>query len=356
MKPRRRNQTRKVTAGSLPIGGRAPVSVQSMTKTDTRDVRRTLLQIRRLIKAGCELIRIAVPDREAAEALFRIRPRVDVPIAADIHFKADLALMAIDAGVDKLRINPGNIREKKKVARIAERAAKAGIPIRIGVNAGSISREMREKFGGPTPRAMVESALSHIRLLESLGFHDLVVSLKASDIERTVRAYRLLARRVAYPLHLGITEAGGIMDGTVKSAVGIGILLHEGLGNTIRVSLTGDPVEEVRVGIRILKSLGLRKIGPEIISCPTCGRCRTDIQAVLRDVERGAASIRKNLTIAVMGCEVNGPGEAREADIGMAGAAGGAVIFKKGRILKKIKGKNTASVFLKEIRKMADED
>jgi (E)-4-hydroxy-3-methylbut-2-enyl-diphosphate synthase len=327
-----------------------------MTKTDTRDVRRTLLQIRRLIRAGCELVRIAVPDREAALALARIRSRVDIPIAADIHFNAELALMAVDAGVDKLRINPGNISEKKKVALIARRAAEAGIPIRIGVNAGSLGKAVRKKFGGATPAAMVESALSHIRILESHGFRDVVVSLKASDIDRTIRAYRLLSRRVDYPLHLGITEAGGVMDGTVKSAIGIGLLLHEGLGNTLRVSLTGDPVEEVRVGFRILKALGLRDLGPEIISCPTCGRCRTDLLPLLREVEKGVSAIGKKLTIAVMGCEVNGPGEAREADIGIAGTAEGAVIFKRGKILKKIRGKRPGPLFLKEVRKMAEEE
>ena len=340
-------------AGRLEIGGHAPVSVQSMTKTDTRDIGRTLRQIRRLVKAGCELVRIAVPDREAALALRTIISRVDIPIAADIHFNPDLALMAIDAGADKIRINPGNIREKKKLSIVVRRAKEAGIPIRIGVNAGSLSRDMRKRFGGATPEAMVESALSHIQILESLDFHDIVVSLKASDIDRTVKAYQLLAKKAPYPLHIGITEAGGVPEGTVKSAIGIGLLLHHGLGNTVRVSLTGDPVEEVRVGYRILKALGLRRIGPEIISCPTCGRCRIDLLPLLHRVEKEASAIDADLTIAVMGCEVNGPGEAKEADIGIAGTSKGAVIFKKGKILRQVGRTNLAARFVDEIKKMA---
>jgi len=347
--------TRPLQVGGVAVGGGAPVSVQSMTNTDTRDVAATGAQIRALADAGCEIVRCAVPDAAAAAALTAIRAAAPVPLIADIHFDHRLALTAIDAGIDGLRINPGNIGESWKVRELVAACSERGIPIRIGVNAGSLEKELLARYGHPTAEAMVASALGHIRLLEDLGFHAIKVSLKASDVRRTVEAYRLLAQQVDYPLHVGITEAGTHWAGTIKSAVGIGALLLDGIGDTIRVSLTGDPVEEVRVGWEILKALGLRQRGPVFISCPTCGRCQIDLQTVAEEVERRLHDLPAPLTIAVMGCVVNGPGEAREADLGLAGGAGQGLIFKRGEVLRKVAQAEMADVLVAEAWRMAEE-
>ena len=318
-----KKRTRAIHLGKVQIGGGAPVSVQAMTKTDTRNTGLTVRQIRRLEREGCEIVRVAVPDMEAARNLGSIRRGIGIPLVADIHFDYRLALEALRQGVDGLRINPGNIGGADRVKAVVEAARERSVPIRIGVNTGSLSKRILKAYKHPTPEAMVESALEHIRLLEKLGFFDIKVSLKSSDLLDTVRAYRLLHRRVNYPLHLGITAAGPTFSGTVKSSIGIGMLLAEGIGDTIRVSLTGSPVEEVRVGREILKALKLRPRGPEIISCPTCGRCRINLIGMAKAVERELATLPRDLTIAVMGCAVNGPGEAREADLGIAGGKGG---------------------------------
>ncbi len=332
--PRRR--TRPVRIGDVTVGGGAPVAVQSMTNTDTRDVAATAGQVRRLREAGCEIVRLAVPDREAAEALGAIRRRVDLPLIADIHFDHRLALAALEAGVDGLRLNPGNIGARWKVEEVVRAARERRVPIRIGVNAGSLERDLLGRHGGPTPQALVESALGHIRILEDLGYREIKVSLKGSHVLPTVEAYRLLAGRCEYPFHVGITEAGTPLRGSVKSGVGLGILLWLGLGDTVRVSLTGDPVEEVRVAYWILGSLDLRRRGVELISCPTCGRTRVGLVELATRVEERLAHIREPLTVAVMGCEVNGPGEARGADVGVACGKGVGLIFRRGRVVRKV--------------------
>ena len=334
MNPRR--FTREVRVGPVYIGGNHPVSIQSMTNTDTRDRQSTLEQIRRLGEAGCEMIRLAVPDGEAAAQLKYYVQNSTVPLVADIHFDHTLALEAIEAGIGKLRINPGNIGDAGRVRILAAKAGERGIPIRIGVNSGSLETDLLEKHHGPTPEAMVESALRHIRLLEDEKFQDIVISLKASSVLTTVEAYRLLAKECAYPFHIGITEAGTWFKGSIRSAAGLGILLWEGLGDTLRVSLTGDPVREVEVGREILQALGLRNFGATVVSCPTCGRCRIDLADLAEKVEAMVTGIQKPLKIAVMGCAVNGPGEAREADLGVAGGKGEGLIFRKGRIVKKV--------------------
>ncbi|TLM66139.1 MAG: flavodoxin-dependent (E)-4-hydroxy-3-methylbut-2-enyl-diphosphate synthase [Deltaproteobacteria bacterium] len=348
--------TRQLHVGSVAIGGGAPVSVQSMTNTDTRDVTATLAQIRALSDAGCEIVRCAVPDREAAVALGAIRRDSPVPLIADIHFDYQLALAVLDGGIDGLRLNPGNIGARWKVEEVVRACRDRQVPIRIGVNAGSLEKELLEKYGHPTAAAMAESALGHIRILEELNYREIKVSLKASDVRRTVGAYRLLAAQVDYPLHIGITEAGTTWAGTVKSAVGLGALLIDGLGDTLRVSLTGDPVEEVRVGWEILKSLDLRERGPVFVSCPTCGRCQIDLIPVAEEVERRLHDLPKKLTVAVMGCAVNGPGEAREADIGIAGGKGEGLLFRKGEIVRKVPADRLADVLVEEARKMAEEE
>jgi (E)-4-hydroxy-3-methylbut-2-enyl-diphosphate synthase len=335
--------------GSVKIGGDAPVSVQSMTKTDTRDVRRTVAQIRRLEKAGCEIIRVAVVDQEAARAIEEIKKKIHIPLIADIHFHHRLALEALKAGADGLRINPGNIGGKDRLKAIVLEAKGRNVPIRIGVNAGSLEKELLMRFGGVTAEAMVESALRSIDWMEGLGFHLLKVSLKASDVPRTLEAYRLFSMKSDYPLHVGITEAGRGMGAIVKSSIGIGFLLAEGIGDTLRVSLTGDPVEEVRVGYEILRALRIRKKGVEIISCPTCGRCEVDISQIVSRVEKGIQRVTTPLTVAVMGCVVNGPGEAKEADVGIAGGKGSGVLFRKGKIVAKVKEKDFVKVLLDEI-------
>ena len=338
-----------VNCGGVQIGGGAPVVVQSMTNTDTRDVIATLNQIEALYKAGCEVVRCAVPDADAAEALSVICEKSPMPVIADIHFDYKLALQSVANGVACLRINPGNIGEEWKVREVVSACSDKSVPIRIGVNAGSLEREILEKFGHPTAEAMVASARRHIDILEKMNFDQMKISMKASDVLRTVESYLLLAKDVRYPLHIGITEAGTPWAGAIKSSVGLGILLAEGIGDTLRVSLTGDPVEEVRVAWEILKSLGLRKRGAELISCPTCGRCQMNLEKVAVEVEKGLRDITVPIKVAVMGCAVNGPGEAREADIGIAGGKGEGLLFINGEIVKKIPEENMAELLLQEI-------
>lgn len=331
-----RRKTRQIQVGKVKIGGDAPISVQSMTNTRTDDAAATLRQIGELAAAGCEIIRCAVPDMAAAEGLKRIVSESPIPVIADIHFDYKLALAAIDAGVDGLRLNPGNIGGNDRVAAVVDAAKKRNIPIRIGVNAGSLPKDLLEKYGHPTAEALVEAAWRHIHILEEMDYRNIKVSLKAHDVPLTVAAYRLLASQCDYPLHVGITEAGTINSGIIKSAVGIGTLLAEGIGDTIRVSLTGDPVREVKVAYDILKSLGLREYGPTLISCPTCGRTKINLEKLALEVERRLGKISEPITVAVMGCVVNGPGEAREADVGIAGGINEGLIFKKGVVLKKV--------------------
>ncbi len=325
-----RRPTRQVNVGKVAVGGGAPVSVQSMTNTDTRDAEATLAQIGRLEAAGCDIVRVAVPDREAADALPAIKAGTALPLIADIHFDHRLALAAVEAGVDGLRINPGNIGDETRVREVAAAAATAGIPIRVGVNAGSIDRALIERYGGPTPQAMVESALSEVGWLEKAGFSDIKISVKASSVPTTVEAYRALSRETDHPLHVGVSEAGPRWSGTIKSALGIGILLAEGIGDTIRVSLSADPAEEVKVGRRILSDLGLVPHGVEIISCPTCARTCIDVVELSNVLEERLAGLDRHLKVAVMGCAVNGPGEAREADIGIAGGRTRGLLFRAG--------------------------
>lgn len=338
--------------GSLIIGGDAPISVQSMTNTDTRDVSATISQIKRLQSAGCELIRIAVPDMQSASVLGEIKAGISIPLVADIHFDHKLALKAIEQGVDKLRINPGNIGDHEKIKAVVESAMKNGVPIRIGVNSGSLEKDLLEKYGHATSEAMVESAMKHVAILENMGFYDIAISLKASDPLRTIETYKLIADRVDYPLHLGVTEAGTAFAGSIRSAVGIGVLLSEGIGDTIRVSLTDDPVQEVRAGYEILKSLGLREHGITIVSCPTCGRTQIDIVKIAREVESKLADIEKPIKIAIMGCIVNGPGEAKEADIGIAGGKKLGLLFKKGKKIRTIPEEELVDVLVNEVKSM----
>lgn len=347
----KRKMTKKVQVGSVAIGGDAPITVQSMTNTDTRDVKATVRQILQLEETGCEIVRIAIPDMEAAQAVSEIKKNIHIPLVADIHFDYRLALECIDRGADKIRINPGNIGSKERVREVVKQAKQRGIPIRIGVNSGSIEKELLEKYGSPTAEAMVESALRHVSLLEEHGFNDIVVSLKASNVPMMIEAYRLASTKMHYPLHLGVTEAGTIWAGTIKSSIGIGSLLTDGIGDTIRVSLTGKPEEEVKVGIQILKSLGLRKSGVELISCPTCGRCQINLINIANQVEQRLQNHKKNIKVAVMGCAVNGPGEAREADIGIAGGNGVGLIFKKGEIIKKVPEEELLDALMHEIEK-----
>jgi (E)-4-hydroxy-3-methylbut-2-enyl-diphosphate synthase len=346
-----RRKTRPVRVGSVQIGGDATISVQSMTKTTTTDIDGTVAQIRELAVAGCDIIRCAVPDESAAKALARIIPQVQIPVVADIHFNYRLALLALESGVHKIRINPGNIGERKRVETVLRACAEKSVPIRIGVNAGSIESHILEKAGHSSATAMVESALYHIGICEEYGFRDVVISLKASDVRMMIDAYRKLARLVDYPFHLGVTEAGPVWSGTVKSAVGIGTLLAEGIGDTIRVSLTGDPAEEVRAAKEILKSLHLRETGVTIISCPTCGRLETPaLVDIVKDLETRVADIRKNITVAVMGCAVNGPGEAREADIGVACGRNEALLMIRGKVAGKIPATQIVDRLYREIK------
>jgi (E)-4-hydroxy-3-methylbut-2-enyl-diphosphate synthase len=344
-----RKKTRQIFLGTVKIGGYAPVSVQSMTKTDTRDIRKTVRQIRQLETAGCEIIRVAVVDEEAAAAIGEIKKKIHIPIIADIHFNYRLALKALASGADGLRINPGNIGGRDRLKTVVTEAKARSVPIRIGVNAGSLDKRLLDHFGGATPEAMVSSALQSIGWMEDLGFDLIKVSLKASDVPRTVEAYRLFSKKSDYPLHLGITEAGKGSGAIVKSSIGIGLLLHEGIGDTLRVSLTGDPVEEVRVGYDILRALKIRQQGVEIISCPTCGRCNVDLTHLVDKIAKNVHNIPTPLTVAIMGCVVNGPGEAREADVGIAGGKGAGVLFKKGQIVRKIKEAHFEEVLMNEI-------
>ncbi len=349
----RRKQTKQITLGGITIGGGAPVAVQSMCNTDTRDPKSTLEQIGRLEQAGCEIVRLAVPDAHAAKVIGAIRKGTSLPLIADIHFDYRLALEAVKQGVDGLRINPGNIGGKEKVSEVVRACRdRGGIPIRIGVNAGSLEKHLLEKYGHPTPEAIVESAFGHLRILEELNYTSIKVSLKASDVMTTVAAYRLFSEQSDYPLHIGISEAGTLFSGTVKSSVGLGILLAEGIGDTMRVSLTADPAEEVRVAYEILKSLKIRQRGVNIISCPTCGRTEIDIISLAQEVEKRLAHVREPLTVAVMGCVVNGPGEAREADVGIAGGKGVGLLFKHGEILKKFDEKELADVLIHEVEEI----
>jgi (E)-4-hydroxy-3-methylbut-2-enyl-diphosphate synthase len=347
-----RRKTRAVRVGRLTIGGDAAIVVQSMTKTDTREVGKTVEQIQQMEAAGCEIVRLAVPDLEAAEALPEIRKRCPGSIlVSDIHFQYKFALMALDAGVDKLRINPGNIGEADKVRLVVRSAQDRKVPIRIGVNAGSLERRLLEKYGYPTPEAMVESALYHIGILEELGFADTIISLKASNVRLCVAAYRLLAKQVDYPFHLGITEAGTQFTGTVKSCVGMGMLLAEGIGDTIRVSLATDPVEEVRVAYEMLKALELRSRGPVVIACPTCGRLEVDLFKIAAEIEQATAHIKMPLSLAVMGCAVNGPGEAREADLGVAAGRGNGMIYREGKAIRRVSEEEIVPALLEEIER-----
>jgi (E)-4-hydroxy-3-methylbut-2-enyl-diphosphate synthase len=351
--PLKRYHTKKIWLGKVAVGGDAPISVQSMTKTDTRDVVATVEQILALQKVGCEIIRSAVPDMQAAESLGAIKQSINIPLVADVHFDYRLALKAIEEGVDAIRFNPGNIGSEDRVKVLVDAAGSKRIPIRIGVNGGSLEKDLLEKYGSPTPEAMVESALRHVELLEKFGFTDMKISLKASDVPRTLDAYRLIAKKVEYPLHVGITEAGTIKTGTIKSAVGLGILLAEGIGDTLRVSLTGSPLEEVHVGYEILKSLSLRERGPIVTSCPTCGRTEVDLVSLANQVEQRLAHLTYPLHVAVMGCVVNGPGEAQEADIGVAAGKGSGLIFKQGEVLGKFSEHELLDVFCREAEKLA---
>lgn len=344
--------SRVVKVGNLLIGGGNPIVIQSMTNTTTSDVEATVNQIKKLEAAGCQMVRMTINNEEAAKAIGEIKKRVDVPLCADIHFDYKLALLAIENGIDKLRINPGNIGSDENIKAVVEKAKEKNIPIRIGVNSGSIEKHILEKYGKPTADGMVESAMYHINLLEKNRFNDIVVSLKASNVKMMVEAYRKISKLVDYPLHLGVTEAGTAFQGTVKSAIGIGALLVDGIGDTIRVSLTEDPVEEIKVAKEILKVLGLIEAGVEIVSCPTCGRTEIDLIGLAKKVEKEFENENRKIKIAVMGCVVNGPGEAREADYGVAGGKGVGVLFKKGQIVKKV----DESEILIELKKLIMED
>lgn len=344
-----RKETRGIKLGEIMIGANSPIIIQSMTNTDTKNIKTTVEQINKLTKAGCEIVRVAVPDMESAMAITKIKEQISIPLVADIHFDYRLALCAIANGVDKLRINPGNIGDISRVREVVNAAKEKNIPIRIGVNGGSLEKDLLAKYGGVTPEALVESASRHIEILEHQDFKDIIVSMKASNVPLCTKAYTLFAEKYNYPLHVGITEAGTLYSGTIKSAVGLGAILSRGIGDTIRVSLTTDPVEEIKCARQILQSLGIRSFGVEVISCPTCGRTKVDLIRLAEEVERLTAHIDQHITIAVMGCVVNGPGEAREADIGIAGGNGVGLIFKKGEIIKKVKEEELLNELMKQI-------
>jgi (E)-4-hydroxy-3-methylbut-2-enyl-diphosphate synthase len=350
-----RRETRPVKVGNIQIGGNDQVVIQSMTTTKTHDVKATVEQIRRLEEAGCQIVRVAVPDMRAAEAIPLIKKEVSVPLVADIHFDYRLALKAIEGGIDKIRINPGNIGRRDKVEAVVKAAKERGIPIRIGVNAGSLEKRILEKYGYPTADGMVESALYHIGILEDLDFRDIVVSLKASDIRLAIEAYQKAAAAFRYPLHLGITESGTLFSGTVKSAAGLGALLAQGIGSTIRISLSADPVEEVKVARELLKAFGLASNAATLISCPTCGRIEIDLISIANEIEEYLANIKAPIKVSVLGCAVNGPGEAKEADIGIAGARGEGLLFRHGKIIRKIPEEKMVEELKKEIDKLAEE-
>ena len=350
----KRKMTREVRVGDVKIGGNNPISVQSMTNTDTRDVEKTVAQIKRLEEVGCDIVRVAVVDMDAAKSISKIKEQVNIPIIADIHFDYRLALEAIEQGVDGIRINPGNIGSIERVKAVVEKCKERDLKIRIGVNGGSLEKELLKKYGSPTPEALVESAMGHIKILEDLDFHNIVISLKSSNIYTAVEAYELMSQKVDYPLHIGITEAGGVRAGTIKSSIGIGSLLLKGIGDTMRISLTGDPVEEVKVGKDILRSLNLLNDKIKIVSCPTCGRCNINLIEIANEVEEKIQDLNKNMTVAIMGCVVNGPGEAREADIGIAGGNGQGILFKKGEIVKKVAGDKLVQTLMEEIENFED--
>ncbi|NMB27449.1 MAG: flavodoxin-dependent (E)-4-hydroxy-3-methylbut-2-enyl-diphosphate synthase [Tissierellia bacterium] len=347
-----RKKTKKIMVGSVPVGGNTPITVQSMTNTITKDIASTVKQIQRLEKVGCHIIRAAITDLDDAEAIEKIKENITIPFIADIQYDYKLAIAAVEKGADCLRINPGNIGSETKVREVVNICKERQVPIRIGVNSGSIKKEYLEKYKGVNENSMVYSALEHIRLLEDMNYEDIKISLKASSVPLTIKTYEKMSQMVDYPLHLGITEAGPIWRGTIKSAVGIGTLLSMGIGDTIRISLTGDPVEEVRVGREILKSLNLLEEGIEIISCPTCGRTKIQLIELVEEAEKRLKDIKKPLKVAIMGCPVNGPGEAREADIGIAGGQGEGLIFKKGKVIKKVKEEALIDQLIKEIENL----
>jgi len=344
-----RKKTKQIMIGGVPIGGGAPIVVQSMTNTDTRDVAKTVAQIKRLEEAGCEIIRAAVLDMDAVLALQKIHDQISIPLIADIHFDSRLAVASMENGAQGIRINPGNIGGAKKLSRVVDAAKAHNVAIRVGVNSGSVEKDILSQFGGPTPDALVASALRNVQLLEQMGFYEMKISIKSSDAMNTIDAYRQLAKVCDYPLHLGVTEAGGLIAGTVKSSVALGILFAEGIGDTFRVSLTRDPVEEIRVSYELLRALHIRHRGPELISCPTCGRCQINLFQLAEKVENYIQTIKTNIKVAVMGCVVNGPGEAKEADIGLAGGNGVGIIFKKGKLYKKVAEEKLFDVFKEEL-------
>lgn len=344
-----RNETKKVQIGNRVIGGGSPVAIQSMTNTRTEDVEATVAQILALEAAGCEIIRCAVPTMEAAQALGKIKEQIHIPLVADIHFDYRLALAAMDNGADKIRINPGNIGSRERVQAVVDRAKEGNIPIRVGVNSGSLEKPLLEKYGGVTAEGIVESAMEKVHMIEDMGYDNLVVSIKSSDVMMCVKAHEEIAKVCPYPLHVGITESGTLLPGNIKSAVGLGIILNQGIGDTIRVSLTGSPLEEIKSAKLILKTLGLRKGGIEVVSCPTCGRTRIDLIGLANQVENMVADIPLDIKVAVMGCVVNGPGEAREADIGIAGGVGEGLLIKKGEVIKKVKEEELLDTLREEL-------
>lgn len=350
-----REETRSVQVGNLTIGGNNHVVIQSMCNTKTKNVEATIKQINALEQAGCELVRVAVFDKEDAYAIKEIKKGIHIPLVADIHFDYKLALIAIESGIDKVRINPGNIGSAKKVKAVVDACKEKHIPIRIGVNGGSLEKEILEKYGEPTPEGMVESAMKHVKILEDLDFHDIVISLKSSNTMLTIKAYELASKTFPYPLHVGVTEAGTALGGTIKSSLGIGTLLYEGIGNTIRVSLSDDPVEEIKVAKILLKELGLLKGVPTLVSCPTCGRIQYDLIPIAKEMEDFLKDIHLDITVAIMGCAVNGPGEARHADIGIAGGVGEGLLIKHGEIVKRVKQEDMVQTLKDEILKMVKE-
>ncbi len=350
-----REETRSVQVGNLTIGGNNHVVIQSMCNTKTKDVEATIKQINALQQAGCELVRVAVFDKEDAYAIKEIKKGIHIPLVADIHFDYKLALIAIESGIDKVRINPGNIGSIENVKAVVDACKEKHIPIRIGVNGGSLEKDILEKYGEPTPEGMVESAMKHVKILEDLDFHDIVISLKSSNTMLTIKAYELASKTFPYPLHVGVTEAGTALGGTIKSALGIGTLLYEGIGNTIRVSLSDDPVEEIKVAKILLKELGLLKGVPTLVSCPTCGRIQYDLIPIAKEMEDFLKDIHLDITVAIMGCAVNGPGEARHADIGIAGGVGEGLLIKHGEIVKRVKQEDMVQTLKDEILKMVEE-
>ncbi|HEY7536090.1 MAG TPA: flavodoxin-dependent (E)-4-hydroxy-3-methylbut-2-enyl-diphosphate synthase [Thermodesulfobacteriota bacterium] len=350
-----RRATRQIALGKVKIGGGAPISVQSMTKTDTQDIPATVRQIMELEMAGCDIVRLAVPDIDAAKALGEIKRQVNIPIVSDIHFDYHLALEALNQGVDGLRINPGNIGSKQRIKAVVDAAKDRGVPIRIGVNSGSLEKEILGRFGSPTAEALAESAFKHVQILEDLDFRDIKISVKSTDVMTMIEAYRIIAEKTDYPLHLGVTEAGTMKMGTIKSAIGIGTLLTDGIGDTVRVSLTGDPVQEVHVGIDILRSIGIKQNGVEIISCPGCGRLEIDLMKLVEEVEDRVKNIQldKPIKVAILGCVVNGPGEAAEADLGIAGGHGKGMLYKEGKLIKSLKEEELVDALIEEIENVA---